>query len=116
MEVEAQTASSASGGSAFGPVQVRTTASIVLPHSSYSAPREKKARRSWTEPLNEECCSFSAAPEPSIRGPIAQSWQLLQRPGQPPLWSHGPRHSVLCDRHLARWATKVLQVPWLWKN
>lgn len=85
--------------------QARTTTSIVPPNSSPADPGEKKARG----PSGPGLCGKNAALSLQLWVPESwnqqlRSWQPPRRLGQPPPWSCGPRHSVLCDSSSAGWA------------
>jgi hypothetical protein len=82
---------------------------LSLPTVTIAAPREKTARR----PPGLSLWIKNATLSLQLQSPELAAPSKAQAA---PLRSHDPRHSVLCDRRLARWATKVLQVPWLWRK
>lgn len=56
---------------------------LSLPPSGYCYSQRKDSQEaSWPEPLNEECCSFSAASELSIGESTARAGSSLLRPRQ----------------------------------
>lgn len=84
--------------------QARTTTLIVSPHSSPADPREKKAMGPFGPGLRRKNAALSLQLwVPESWNQQLRSWQPPWRLGQPPPWSHGPRHSVLCDSSLAGW-------------
>ena len=85
--------------------QARTTTSIVPANSSPADPREKKAVGPFGPGLRKKNAALSLQRwVPDSWNQQLRNWQPPRRLGQPPPWSHGPRHSVLCDSSLAGWA------------
>lgn len=84
--------------------QARTTTLIVPPNSGPADPGGKKARGPFGPGLRRKNAALSLQLRvPESWNQQLRSWQPPRRLGQPPPWSHGPRHSVLCDSSLAGW-------------
>lgn len=101
--------------------QARTTTAIVPPNSSPADSGAKKAGGPFGPSLCWKNAVLSLQREAQSWNQQLRSWQPPWRPGQPPPWSHGPRHSVLCDSSLAGWARtstdrclKCPMNPWKW--